>query len=226
MPDDRQIADAYTLAKRAEWAGDVEFFRARMAELRELTRGEEKGNDWAPAALLRRAGESMAEHMEGREAPPRGLVLATGHLRGVVWQTGPREFEMSAYLSDPSWEESLFKHAALAADAPGATPPAEERDDGDGQSDRETERARARQVAPFPDAERASAVDSGPGMSWDEEVDGLFCSTTVSDLGLIKIRGLWAGREAPEAAREIVSRFRGILARIDPAEVLVPEESV
>lgn len=130
MPDNTQIANAYTLAKRAEWAGDVEFFRARVVELRELTRGE-KVEDWSPEALLRDATESMTEHIEDREAPPRELIIETAHIRGVVWQTGPREFEMSAYLFDPSWEGSLFLHAWRAAAAPGARPRADEWDDED-----------------------------------------------------------------------------------------------
>lgn len=227
MPDDRRITDAYTLAKRAEWAGDTEFFRARVADLRELTRGKGESEDWEPPALLRRAAESMAEHMEGREAPPRELVIKTKHLRGVVWQTGPRDFEMSAYLSDPSWEESLFRHARLAAVAPGTASLPEERDGGD--EDRRATRGRGKRAElydPFPNIERAPSVTSGRGVSWEEDADGLLCSTTVSGLGLIKARGLWTGQEAPEAAHEIVSRFMGILDRIDPAEVLIPEESV
>lgn len=78
----------------------------------------------------------------------------------------------------------------------------------------------------FPDAKRAPAVDTGRGVSWEEDIAELSCSTTVSDLGLIKIKGLWMGREMPEVASQIVEGFMGILSRIDPSVMLIPEDAV
>lgn len=200
------IEEAFALVRRAEWAGDVEYFRARLGELRRLTAQTRGVGDWLPPALLRRAGDELEGHMAGREAPSREFVPETAHLRGVIWQTGRREFELRAYVTDLSWVESLCAHARKAAAARSviALEPDDESEDSEV----------VESGVFFLDVEQAPLVDEGEGISWEEDAEGLLCSVMVSELGLIKVRGVWAGRELPEGT-VVVRSLTGILERIE-----------
>lgn len=185
----------------------MEYFRARVGDLRRLTAQTKGAGDWRPLALLRHAGDALEAHMAGRAAPPRELVPETAHLRGVVWQTGRREFELRAYVTDLSWVESLHLHARKAATARNiiAVEP----------NDEEVEETENVQRAVFfQDVKPAAPIDEGEGISWEEDAEGLLCFVMVSELGLIKVRGMWAGKDTPEGA-EVVRRLRGILERIE-----------
>lgn len=215
MPEIYEAEDVFILARRAEWAGDVGYCRRRLFELRKLTeRGRGMGSRH-PLAVLRGAGESILHRLGGREALPRRLVIVTRHLRGVVWQTGAREFELRAFLRRPEWEDGLYRHALLAAEAPTVTElepegGGEDRDDG------------GRQGELFRQGERAPEIDEGPSVSWEEDARGLLCVVTVDDFCLIKAKGLWAAEGRPQSAEEVTDRFAGILRRIeapDPAPV-------
>jgi hypothetical protein len=201
------IEEVFALVRRAEWAGDVEYFRARLGDLRQLTTQTRGGDDWRPPALLRRAGDALEAHSAGHVAPPPELVPKTTHLRGVVWQTGRREFELRAYVTDLSWVESLYFHARKAAAASNVivTEP----------DDEETEEPEnvPRGIF-FQDIEQAPLVDEGEGISWEEDAEGLLCTVMVSELGLIKVRGVWTGNETPEGA-DVVRRLTAILERIE-----------
>lgn len=209
MPNTDKTAIIFTLAKRAAWAGDVEYCHERLTELKELIPRRVARDRWEPLALIRQAGKRIEAHLEGKAAPPRELMIETAHLRGVVWQVDRREFELLAYLIDYSWEKALGRHAKKAAAAEHVTilGPEEEDDIPD--------KRELKQLNFFPQEEHAPAVDEGMGLSWEEDAAGLQCVVTVGDLGLIKIRGLWVGRDMPQNAEEVVSRFRGILDRIE-----------
>lgn len=210
MPETHKAAIIFTLAKRAAWAGDVEYCRERLAELRVATSKRRREGDREPLTLLRDAGRRIEAHLEGKDAPPSELVIKTAHLRGVVWQAGRREFELLAYLIDYSWEEKLCHHAVLAKETRRVTI-LESEDEEDITDEREVKR----QGDWYLQVERAPTVDEGPGLSWEEDIDGLQCVVTVGDLGLIKVKGLWVGREMPQSAEEVERRFRGILDRIE-----------
>jgi hypothetical protein len=201
------IEEAFALVRRAEWAGDVEYFRARLGDLRRLTAQTRGKEDWRPPALLRRAGDALEAHLAGRQAPPPELVPKTAHLRGVVWQTGRREFELRAYVTDLSWIESLYLHARKAATARSVI--AIEPDDQEAE-----ESETVQQGVLFHDVEQAPTVDEGEGITWEEDAEGLLCSVMVSELGLIKVRGVWPGRQLPEGA-EVVRMLTNILERIE-----------
>jgi hypothetical protein len=201
------IEEAFALVRRAEWAGDVEYFRARLGDLRRLTAQTRGKEDWRPPALLRRAGDALEAHLAGRQAPPPELVPKTEHLRGVVWQTGRREFELRAYVTDLLWVESLYLHARKAAAARSVI--AVEPDDQEAE-----ESEMVQQGVLFHEVEQAPAVDAGEGITWEEDAEGLLCSVMVSELGLVKVRGLWRRRDLPEGA-EVVRRLTDILERIE-----------
>lgn len=200
------IEETFALVRRAEWAGDVEYFRARLGELRRLTAQTRGVGDWRPPALLRRAGDALEVHMAGREAPPREFVPETAHLRGVIWQTGRREFELRAYVTDFAWVESLCSHARKAAAARSviAVEPDDESEDSE-----TVERG-----VFFLDIKQAPLVDEGEGISWEENAEGLLCFVMVSELGLIKVQGVWADRELPEGL-VVVHSLTAILERIE-----------
>lgn len=204
------IKEVFALVRRAEWAGDVEYFRARLGDLRQLTAQTRGAGDWRPPALLRRAGDALEAHLAGRVAPPPEFVPKTTHFRGVVWQTGRREFELRAYVTDLSWVESLYLHARKAAAARNviAVEPDDEETEGP---------ENIPQGVFFQDVEQAPLVDKGEGISWEEDAEGLLCSVMVSELGLIKVRGVWAGRELPEGS-VIVRSLTAILERIEASD--------
>jgi hypothetical protein len=155
----------------------VEYFRARLGELRRLTAQTRGVGDWRPPALLRRAGEALEGHMAGREAPPREFVPETAHLRGVIWQTSRREFELRAYVTDLAWVESLCSHARKAAAAHNiiAVEPDDEPEDSE---------VVERSVF-FLDIEQAPLVDEGEGINWEEDAEGLLCCASFP-LGQVK----------------------------------------
>jgi hypothetical protein len=216
MPEQYGPEDAFTIARRAAWAGDVGYCRERLEDLHRLTRRKTVAADeWDPEALLVRAGNKLRTRIKGRESPPKELVLESSHLRGVVWQTDSREFELLAFLTDNNWEEQLHRHARVAAEHPGAQLlRVEDGETGAGQDGRQKEL--------FPPGERAEPVDEGTGLAWEEDARGLLCTVVVSELGLIKVRGVWLLKAMPQHSAEVVSRFKGILSRIeglDPSAV-------
>lgn len=208
MSNGLSIEEAFALVRRAEWACDVEYFRARLGDLQRLTAQTRGKEDWRPPALLHRAGKALETHLAGRIVPPTEFVPETKHLRGVVWQTGRREFELRAYATNLRWVESLCLHARKAATASNVI--VVEPDD---EETRETESVQ--QSVLFHDVERAPLVDEGEGISWEEDAEGLLCTVTVSDLGLIKVRGVWSHNKMPEVASEVVRRLKGILECIE-----------
>ena len=208
MPEIHEASIIFTLAKRAAWARDVKFCRERLSELTKLTRGQRETNDWDPLTLIRRAGEHLEAHLANKDAPPDKQVIRMAHLRGVVWPVDRREFELLAYLTDYSWEETLYQHAAKIAASGRVTVLEPEEDDAHGAEGVDQQKDLFQQ-------ERAPEVDEGMGLSWEEEADGLQCVVTVNDLGLIKVKGLWFGRDLPQDPEEVVSRFRGILTRLE-----------
>jgi hypothetical protein len=216
MPENIRVDETYTVARRAAWAGDVAYCLDRLNELRRRTRRASAGS---PLALLRHAGEQLQARVIGREAPPKELIVETAHLRGVVWQTGRREFELLAYLIDSSWEDELYRHARAATVAKGLTILVEEEEKED-----EARRGALRQGELYPhvDVERAPEIDEGLGVSWEEDIEGLLCTGTVGDLGLIKIRGVWTGGGIPQHANEVVARFRQIITRVESPEIVNP----
>ena len=56
MPENYRAEDAFTTAKHAEWAGDVEYCRKQLNLLRELTGEVSEREGWRPLGILRRAG--------------------------------------------------------------------------------------------------------------------------------------------------------------------------
>jgi len=176
--------------------------------LREVTLRQRQGSGWEPLALLGEAGAQIEAHLADKDAPPDELLVTTVHLRGVLWQVDRREFELLAYLVDYGWEEALYRCAVMAAKAGHGTILESEEDD-------ITESEEVHQGELFQLVEHEPTMDGGPGLSWEEDADGLQCVVTVGDLGLIKIKGTWYGRDMPQDARELVSRFRAILDRIE-----------
>jgi hypothetical protein len=216
MPEQYDLKDTLIIARRAAWAGDVGYCRARLDDLHRLTRRKTVAADeWGPEALLVRAGNKLRTRIKGRESPPKELVLEFSHLRGVVWQTDSREFELLAFLTNNKWEDQLHRHAQIAAEHPGAQLlRVEDEETGAGQDGRQKEL--------FPPGERAEPVDEGTGVAWEEDIRGLLCTVVVSELGLIKVKGVWLLKAMPQGSAEVVSRFEGILTRIeglDPATV-------
>ncbi|MDQ3816855.1 MAG: hypothetical protein M3247_06735, partial [Thermoproteota archaeon] len=202
-----RVEDAFTTAKHAEWAGDVEYCRKQLFLLRELTDEVLNVKGWHPLALLRDAGETLGRSLIGREPAPSELVIETDHLRGVVWQTERREFELLAYLTNSAWEDLLYRNAQRAAKARNVLQiePEEEIQ----------EELLSHQRSLLDEGEHAPEIDEGSSISWEENVEGLLCVVTVADLCLIQIKGIWIDDNPPQSSREVVRRFREILERIE-----------
>lgn len=209
MSENYRVEDAFTTAKHAEWAGDVEYCRKQLTILNRLTSDVPEDEGWHPLELLRQAGQMLEKLLVDREPAPPELVVTTDHLRGIVWQTGRREFEMRAYLTEPTWEDSIYRHAWHATKARSVIRVEPEEEDED------EERNVPDQGNLFQEGERAPEVDEGEGISWEENAEGLLCLVTVGDLALIKLKGTWTGDGIPQSAGEIVRRFRTILERIE-----------
>lgn len=210
MPEVKTAEDAYTLAKRAAWAGDLVQCRAWLAALSKLTGGRKKLPAWRPAALLKLSGQALRRRIKKRELPPDDLLVDTGHLRGVVWQTDRRSFELRAYLSDPVWEGELYRRARLAAERPEAALLTGRREEA------VMEEVSAREKAVVTEA--VGEWDTGQGIAWEEDADGMLCEATVSEFGLILVRGVWARRALPESAEEVKRRLSSILYRLETSD--------
>jgi hypothetical protein len=109
MPENDRAEEVFILAKYAEWAGDVEYCRQQLVALRKLTEDQRDVEEWQPLGLLRQAGKMLENRMKGKTPAPPELLAQTEHLRGIVWQMQRREFELLAFLTEPGWEESLYK---------------------------------------------------------------------------------------------------------------------
>lgn len=109
--DESRIVATYTRARYAEWAGD---FAQCEADLSRLTKEFDTPSSFASIRspldiVLFRAGELLRRVAPMLEAarPPEGAIIQTRHFRGVIHQTGEREFELRGYLTDPEYEEVL-----------------------------------------------------------------------------------------------------------------------
>src|SRR5690606_41439054 len=78
---------------------------AFVSRLRAVRLGEPATKDTIELAQ-RVFSDSTAQKLE---APKPLLLRETPHLRGVVHRTGVRTFEMPAYLTDLSYEETIYR---------------------------------------------------------------------------------------------------------------------
>jgi hypothetical protein len=207
-------SDKYIVATFALWAGDFAFAETLLREFSpprntpSLEGGIEAPEDIMRATgvlrlrqLWQRRGEFqkyVAEYRShGMELVEQPLVVRTEHLRGVVWRTGEREFQMQAYLVDLSWQDELFNRAHAEAGR------------------HETARPSGRGTAAEPlELGREDIVGRGLGRAWT--VTGHpFLQVEVTDLGLIDASMVWVEARLPERGEEIIGPFRGILNSLD-----------
>jgi hypothetical protein len=213
MPAPRRIenVDAYIVAHAAEWAGDVEnslrhYEQIIGGEPEAILKNEVKGP--SDAVLLAASYRAIAiqdsqkkreilalrsgalRRQIGESIKPVG-IRPTRHLRGVVRRTAEREFELRAYLSDVTWEEDLLRSARKLA------------------------RLFGRQSEPYMSHSPEDGAYKKLGSGWAME-GKLLRLINISDLGLIKCRGIWTEVHPPTDAEVIINAFQEILDKLDP----------
>ena len=198
-------SDKFVVATFALWAGDFEFaeelFRSTALTLRTITRHDrvESAEDLIRATaelrlrqLWQRRGEfrKLADEERGLVDVP--LIIRGTHIRGTVWRTGERNFEMQAYLTDLSWERDLFARAR-------------------------EEYAKHQRIAGVERGEdqiAALADHLARGFNWSI-VGNPMMEVNVTDLALIEVGIVWVSQELPRTSEELAAPLSGLIARLD-----------
>lgn len=192
MPDDGKIVELFASARRAEWAGDVEPARRLLQALKQAAVIRTREPDEHPIAVILERAKLLDARLDRAPAEvPEQLVVQTTNLRGVIWRTGERNFELRAYLLDPSWEESLYRRAHAVAGRYRPLLPAVKG------TDTEDVKDKKEQLRLYPDTERVKP-DVGRGASWAMDGDVYLREVTVGDFALVRVKMVWAQRELPE----------------------------
>jgi hypothetical protein len=121
-----------------------------------------------------------------------------GSLRAIVHRNADFEFEARAYLDDSSWEEQLYKRAAVMA--------AERQVRSD--DPRSESEDKSNQASRFSELRR-------PAQSWRMVEQDLICSVFVGPFGLIKMDGTWIHERPPDDIDEVRRAFERPLNEID-----------
>lgn len=208
VDDRRRGVEPYIVARMALWAGDFDYCQELLADfckgygtLPDAVAGPEELIQYAGALRLRQLRQKKGEFNRlQRLAEPRasrGVYQPTSiqvvHLRGVVWRRGAREFELRAYLTDLSWQDTLFDHVRKLHDS------VQEMNVGDEMQQDGDRRAYQRLGGNW-------SVTGNP-----------FIQVQVSDLGLIRADALWTERVLPADAPSITRPFQVILEQLDSA---------
>jgi hypothetical protein len=205
--------DNFIVATFALWAGDFEYAEtllSRYGNAPPLDGAVESTND-----LIRRTGALRLRQMRQKKgefkqlAAEYGLknpvlanptVLVTNHLRGALWRIDAREFNLRAYLTDLTWEESLLRLAHNEAN----------------QHERSLE-----------SVERSeSSLDFGDnlpsritrGVTWTV-TGSLLLRAQLSDMCLLEVNGLWTEAKLTSTDEGIREPFLKLLHALDPDSV-------
>ena len=191
MPDDGKIVELFASARRAEWAGDVEPARRLLQALKQAAVVRAREPDEHPIAVILERAKLLDARLDRAPAEvPEQLVVQTTNLRGVIWRTGERNFELRAYLLNTSWEESLYRRAHVVASRYSPLLPAVKGTDVE-------DRGKEAQLNLYQDKEREKP-DVGRGASWAMDGDVYLREVTVGDFALVRVKMVWAKRELPE----------------------------
>jgi hypothetical protein len=216
-------AETYILATLAAWAGDADYALSQLRAMSDPPHepaetmaggGLKAVNVIQYAAAFQRkeledalrrsreAGEFPVESVpsevghaeQATEEVVRADVVVTKHLRGVMRPVSIAEYELRAFLTDLSWEDELLRRAAGLA---GSTHPPGDSYLGDG-------------------IHKDGEGRSVSGGRWVERERDIFKIVSVTDLGLVRVRGFWVGSEIRESWRMVREAFAETLNRIDP----------
>lgn len=217
---DDQVA-SYIVSTLAAWAGDEDFALAELQtvseppyepsersaggglkpfeviqfvaalqrkELESALRRDRKPSALSPARDL--SHEQKPARRVAEEAAGSDLVVTT-HMRGVIRAVALAEYELRAFLTDLSWEGELLRRAAVLSKVGETTN----------------------------DDLQTHAADAGPpdsiGGQWVERGGELFQVVSVSEFGLVRVRGYWVA-QTQESWPSIRKAFAQTLSNIDP----------
>jgi len=200
----------FIVATFALWAGDFEYAEtllSRYAHVPALNGAVESPDD-----LIRRTSalrlrqlrqkkgefkELAAEHGLRNPVLANPTVLVTNHLRGALWRTSAREFDLRAYLTDLTWDESLLRLAHNEANQhERSLEPVEQTNSGLGFGDKQP-----------PKTTR--------GVAWTV-TGSLLLRAQLSDMCLLEVNGLWTEPKLTNSDEEIKGPFLKLLHALDP----------
>lgn len=192
MSDDGRIIELFTTARHAEWAGDVGPARRLLHDLREEAGTRFKEPDEHPVSLILERARLIDARLErAQHEVPDELIIPTNNLRGIIWRTGERNFELRAYLTDPSWEDPLYRHAHAVAKR---YPPLLATAEGAEVEDSSTKGAQLRLY----EEQEKQKPDAGRGVSWTMDGNTYLREVTVGDFALVRVKMVWTKRVLPE----------------------------
>ena len=193
MPNDRRIIELFTRARQAEWAGDIVSARHFIRLLKEEAGIKPVLSDEHPiAVLLERVRQIDARLERVSNEVPVELIVETEILRGIIWRTGERNFELRAYLRDPSMEDDLYSRAHAVSSRYPSLLTTEEGTKNEEKREREVQ-------LPLYENQEEEIPDAGHGSSWAMDGDVYLREVTVGDFGLVRVKMLWTKRDLPES---------------------------
>jgi hypothetical protein len=193
--------ESFVIASFALWAGDIDYAASLLSEYAAGTSLPDLEGIYEPEQVLRAAAATRLQEIralrelrgdpENPTPSSRPPVLKTAHLRGVVWQTNEREFQLKAYLSSLSWETSLFDNAGTVSLAAS----------GDSQ-------------APLPTRSPAHRESGARSAAW-VVTGNPFIRVYLGEMGLLQANALWTLRRTPDNLEAILDALQRVLASLD-----------
>jgi hypothetical protein len=155
--------------------------------------GEGVSTEPNPFWIIRERAQQLLYDIEGLTGsvrPDPASIIEAVRLRGVIQRTGPREFELRAYLQDLDWEDTFWGRLEVVAKAHDHEPrPAGIPEQGRLADKRPTS----------PDAESGSGggedrdeeEDDDPAYGWWEFRSPLIVHVRVSEFALVSVKATW-----------------------------------
>ena len=206
--------DKFIVATFALWAGDFEYFEQLVREfsppnrVAAIEKGAKTPEDFIRATgvlrlrqLWQKRGEFKKLAREYRDpsvaVTHKALILETTHLRGTLWRTGEREFQMQGYLKELGWQKGLFERAHTEA------------------AGRDTSRVEPQRPVVETLESRVEGDLSRPlGVAWTVPGNP-FLQVELTDMGLIEAIGWWTKPRLPQSADAITVAFEKLLNGLD-----------
>lgn len=200
------VLEKFTRVRFAEWAGDFVYAHTLLnqvsaefdGKLAEVTKAH-------PLSVLHNnlgVLKDRLEHMNNikSESVPH-IFEEFDHIRGVIWRVGRNEFEMRAYLNNFNWEEELYQRVAGRTELPNET--------------LNWSPLRGSVIEVTNELARQTGSHPRRGGSWILDTKNFYREVVVSDIGIIRVKGLWVKRQLPRSRIPIVRGFRDVLMDLD-----------
>jgi hypothetical protein len=210
MTDNTDVSQLFVRLRYAAWAGDIKHCHELFHRL-EAQSGRGEPLTYPTAILAQRAG-LLLERLQRIESEidEQQRLVATNHLRGVIWRIESHEFQLRAYLDDFSWEVEMFRRIAAIKIREGT-----DQFELEEVRDELKEYLSPEQSDGKLSAEFGREIVTSRGARWVIGGNEFFRDVKVSDIGLILVKGIWTQRLPPDSLQSIKSGFIEVLDQIE-----------